>query len=224
MLYFIYGTETEKVRAKKDELIASCHKKRPDAEIFVLDTDNFSESAFQSLYSSQGLFEQKHIAVLDGLLSFKDTKEIVSDALKKLAASQSVFILLEGAVDAKTATLGKKHAEKSYEFGEKKESKKDYSAFAITDALAAKDRKTAWLNYQKAIRSGNAPEALQGAIFWQTKTMLLAKKTGAFNKFSRNWSEKELDEMLERLTDIYHGIRAEGGELEYELEKFLLGK
>jgi hypothetical protein len=235
MLYAVYGSETDKARAKKDALVASCRKQKPDAEFFIIDSDNFTESTLTKLYSSQGLFVRKHIVVLDRLLLSKKqkengnetkdaTKEVLLEAFPKMNASESVFILFNEAFDAKTLALVKKHAKGIFVFGEKKEKKETGGeTFLITKAFAAKDRRFAWVNYQKAIRAGIAPEAIHGALFWQMKTILFAKKTGGWNNFAKNFSESELDEILTRLNVMYHEIRSKGGELEIELEKFLLG-
>ena len=225
MLYAVYGSETDKARAKKDSLVASCRKQRPDAEFFTVESDNFSESALEGLYSSQGLFQKKHIVVLDRLLSDKNARETIISAFPKMAASESMFILFDENPDAKTVTQIKKNAKDIFVFGEKKEKKeRDNTAFLITDAFMLKDRKGAWVNYQKALRAGNAPEVIHGTLFWQVKMTLLAKKEGGWNKFAKNYTETELDEILEKLSVMYHGIRTDGGELEVSLEKFLLGK
>ncbi|MFA5830316.1 MAG: hypothetical protein WC878_00625 [Candidatus Paceibacterota bacterium] len=225
MLYAVYGADIDKARAKKDALVASCRKQKPDAEFFLIEDDNFSEGALEGLCSSQGLFQKKHIVVLDRLLQNKEIKDAVLEAFPKMAAGESAFILFDETLDAKTSALVKKHAKNIFVFGEKKEKKeKDNTTFFITDAFMMKDRKGAWVNYQKAIRANVAPEAIHGALFWQVKTVLLAKKTGGWNKFSKNYSEEELDEILARLVKMYHDIRSEGGELEISLEKFLLGK
>jgi DNA polymerase III delta subunit len=236
MLYFIYGSEREKARAKKDELLSLLRGKRPIAEVFTLDTETFSISRFESLYSSQGLFEQKHIAVLDGLLSDKTAKEAVLEGLDLLAESSSVFLLLEGALDAKTAVQIEKHAAKTYSFGEKKKAEwGNNTNFLIADAFGEKDRKNAWVLFQKAIRAGSSAEEIHGTLFWQVKTILLAKKTknaeeagikpfpyGKAVRFAKNFTEKELEETLSRLLDMYHGVRLYGGELDAEMEKFFL--
>lgn len=234
MLYVVYGNEIDQVRAKKDSLVASCRKQKPDAEFFVIDSDNFSERAIEELYSSQGLFVKKHIVVLDRLLLPKkaktdgdevkdETKDILLRAFPKMADSESVFILFNEYFDAKTLAQVKKHAKDIFVFGEKKEKKeRDNSTFFIVDAYAMKDKKSAWVNYQKCLRVGTAPEAIHGALFWKMKTLLLEKKERRESRFSRNFTESELDEILTGLNKIYHGIRSDGGEMETELEKFLL--
>lgn len=224
MLYLIYGSDREKARAKKDELLTVLHGKRPDAEVFILTEDNFTIASLESLYSSQGLFEQKHIAVLDGLFTNKDMKQAVLGSLPQIASALSAFLIFEGVLDAKTAGAVEKHSAKTFSFGEKKKEEKDGTAFLIPDALLAKDRRGAWVKYQKALRRDIAPEAIHGALFWKIKTALLAKKTGGWNRDAKNFSEEELDEMLFRLVSIYHDIRLEGGEMETELEKFILVK
>jgi DNA polymerase III delta subunit len=234
MLYVVYGVETDKARAKKDSLVASCKKQKPDAEFFVIDGDNFSERALEELYSSQGLFVKKHIVVLDRLLLPKkpkedgnEVKDITKDTLlasfPKMAESESVFILFNELFDAKTLAQVKKHAKDIFVFGEKKIAKeKDTSTFSIVDAYAMKEKKSAWVNYQKCIRAGIAPEAIHGALFWKMKTLLLEKKERKDGRFSKNFTESELNEILTELNKIYHGIRSDGGEMEVELEKFLL--
>lgn len=238
MLYLIYGTNRDAALAKKDDLVRSCHAKRPDAQVFVLGEDNFSANEFQALYSSQGLFEKKHIVVLDRVFSDIEKKEAVLAGLPAMAKAESVFIIFEELFDARTKDEEKvkKYAEKFFAFGVKKEEKpRDNTSFLITDAFGAKDRKTAWVHFQKAIRAGLSAEEIHGALSWQIRSILLAKKTksaeesglapyvyGKSARFAKNFTEEELDEILERLTDMYHGIRSDGGELEVEFEKFLL--
>lgn len=238
MLYLIYGTDREKTLVKKDELLATLHEKRPDAEIFTFDSDTFTSGALESLYSSQGLFEQKHVVVLDGVLSEKDAKESILTALPHLSSSSSIFLLLEGALDVTTVALIEKHAAKTYSYGEKKKAERGNNInFLIADAYGAKDKKNAWVLFQKAIRAGSSAEEIHGTIFWQVKMILLAKKTksaeeagmkpfpyGKAVRFAKNFNETELEGILSRLVDMYHGIRMEGGALEVEMEKFLLGK
>jgi DNA polymerase III delta subunit len=236
MLYLLYGSDREKARRKKDELLSVLRGKRPDAEVFTLDVDTFTINGLESLYSSQGLFEQKHIAVLDGLLGDKEAKQFILDTLPMIAGSSSVFLLLDGTLDVKTIAEIEKHAVKTYSFGEKKKAEwGNNTNFLIADAYGSKDRKNAWALFQKALRAGSSAEEIHGTLFWQTKTMMLAKKTksaeeaglkpfpyGKAVRFAKNFSEEELNETLSLLVDMYHRIRMEGGELELELEKFLL--
>jgi DNA polymerase III delta subunit len=236
MLYLMYGSDRDKAREKKDELLSVLRGKRPEAEVFFLDTETFTVYKLESLYSSQGLFEQKHITVLDGLFGDKEAKQLILDALPRIADSSSVFLLLEGALDVKTAALIEKHAAKTYSFGEKKKAEWGNSInFLITDAYGAKDRKNAWVLFRKAMYAGSSAEEIHGTLFWQVKTLLLVKKTksaeeaglkpfpyGKAVRFAKNFTEEELKEILSRLVDMYHGIRTEGGELETEVEKFLL--
>jgi len=225
MLYLVYGSDYKKALEKKNELLKVCRMKRPDAEFFVLERNNFSQSVLESLYSSQGLFEQKHVVVLDHLLSEKDISGDVITGVKGMAASESIFIVFESTILAKDLVTVKKHAEKIFDFGEEKIKKgKDNTSFEVADTYLSRDKKTAWILFQKAMRNGVAPEALHGAFFYKVKMALLSKRTGRYDWSSKNMTEKELDETMERLVKMYHDIRAEGGELSEEIEKFLLEK
>lgn len=236
MLYLIHGSDYKKAFAKKNELLSVMLRKRPGAEVFALDAESFREDALKSLYSSQGLFEQKHIVVLDKIFARKEVKDFVLGALSEMEKSQSVFILLEDALDAKTAASIEKHSAKTFSFGEKK--KKEWTEstnFLIADAFAAKDRRSAWVLFQKAILGGASAEEIHGTLFWQAKVILLAKKTksaeeaglkpyvfGKASRFAKNFTESELQDILSLLVKMYHDIRLDGGELVVELEKFLL--
>jgi DNA polymerase III delta subunit len=236
MLYLIYGNERKATLAKKKELLEMLQKKRPEAEVFTLEPDTFTFSKLESLSSSQGLFEQKHIVILDGILSQKNNKEGIGDLFKNISESSSIFLFLDKELDTKTVSLVEKYAVKTYLFGEKKKTEwGNNTLFSIADAFGEKDKKKAWVLFRKALMSGSSAEEIHGTLFWQIKTILLAKKTKnpedagmksfPFNKatrFAKNFSEKELQEILSRLVDMYHSIRIDGGELEMELEKFLL--
>ena len=144
--------------------------------------------------------------------------------------------MLDGTLDVKTVGQIEKHAAKTYSFGEKKKAEWGNNiGFLLADAFGEKDKKNIWVLFQKAMRAGSSAEELHGTLFWQVKTILLTKKTKSAEeagvklfpyskavRFAKNFTEEELEEILSRLVDMYHGIRMEGGELDVELEKFLL--
>ena len=92
MLYIVYGAETDKARAKKDSLVASCRKQKPDAEFFVMNGENFSERALEELYSSQGLFVRKHVVVLDRVFPVKKNKDNEEENLTKGGKGAYIYI------------------------------------------------------------------------------------------------------------------------------------
>ena len=218
MIYFYYGTDTDKARKKSSELIDSLRKKKPDAGFFKMDSEHFDLAKLEEYIGGQGLFSNKYIVFLDRLCGDKEIKEEFLGKLKEISESENIFIILEGKIDKATSTKIEKKTEKTIKFDlEEKSEKPAYNAFALADAFGNKNRKEAWILYRKAIDKGEAPEALHGMIFWKVKSMILAGYGGA-------WKNEELLETLDRLVDVYHEARRGKHELETGLEAFLLGQ
>ena len=115
-------------------------------------------------------------------------------------------------------------------------SRREFNIFALTDALGARQRKEAWILYQKALSAGLSAEEIFFKIVWQVKSMLIASRTRnvgetemkafPYNKaksFLKNFKSGELKKLSESLVVGYH--RARRGEVEIEtlVEKLLLG-
>ncbi len=110
-----------------------------------------------------------------------------------------------------------------------------FNIFSLTDAVAARDKRQAWMLYQKALASGMAPEEVFYKIVWQVKTLLTAEKTKSvsetemkpfpYNKAKsalKNFKSGELEELSESLVTGYHKIRRGEGEMETLVEKIIL--
>ncbi len=113
--------------------------------------------------------------------------------------------------------------------------KSDFNIFLLTDAIGARNKKDAWVLYQKALASGMVAEEIFWKVMWAVKTMLLAKrtktaeeaemKTFPYNKARgnlKNFKEGELEKISENLVIGYHNARRGIGEIETLIEKTLL--
>lgn len=217
MLYFIHGTDIDKARAKANDLVASLQKKKPDASFFKIDAENFDVARLQEYTSSQGLFENKYIVLLDRLTADKNIKEDFIEKIKEISDSENIFIILEGKLDKATLSKIEKKSEKTQEFIlAEKAAKEPYNAFALAEALGKRDKKNLWILYRKAIDKGDAAEALHGMLFWKVKSMIL-------NSIFGEYSKEELYGLLEKLVTVYHDSRRGKHELETGLERLLLG-
>lgn len=236
MLYIFYGSDTGAARAKANALVASLVEKRPDASLVRLDSESFEPSSLPELISGQGLFVQKYIVVLDRVFEHEEAKGAIQDSLKDIAASDNIVVMLEGALDTKTKKQLEKAASKVTEFSKKEKKQERFNVFALGDALGRRDKKQLWVLYQEALREGLSPEEIQGSLFWQVKTMLLASKTTTaeeaemkafpYNKakgYAKNYSDEELERLSWGLIEAYHEVRQKGGELNVKLEKWVLG-
>lgn len=218
MIYLYHGTDIKKIITKSHDLVISLQKKKPDASYFKLNSENFNIGNLDEYIGGQGLFVNKYIVVLDRLCENKEIKDEFISKIKEIAESENIFIIIEGKLDKATLSKIEKKAEKVVEFNleEKDKIKKDTNIFAIADALARKDKKTAWVMYREAIDRGEAVEALHGMVFWKIKTLILSGGNGV-------WNKAELLKVLDELITIYHESRRGKYELESKFEGFILG-
>jgi len=114
-------------------------------------------------------------------------------------------------------------------------SRPEFNIFALTDALGARQKKEAWILYQKALRAGLTPEEIFFKIVWQVKSMLIASRTKdvgetdmkmfPYNKaksFLTNFKPGELEKLSESLVIGYQRARRGEAEIETLVEKLLL--
>lgn len=113
------------------------------------------------------------------------------------------------------------------------ETKEQYNPFQICDAFAYKDRKTAWILFQKALFNGITAEEVFWKIWWQIKTLILVKNQPhglnlhpfVIKKTLRNinnFTKEELNNLSWQLVSLYHKTRKGQAEFEIGLEKFIL--
>ena len=236
MLYFFSGSDKDTAREKMNALAEALRKKKPDAEVFRIDAENWNEAKLRELSVGQGLFNNSYIVQVISLFENKEAKEIFVDRLEEIAESPNIFIVLEGEVDKKTLLAINELAEKVQLFENKEGKKKsEFNIFSLTDAFGRRDKKNLWVLYQKAVAGGAVPEEIHGILFWQLKSMLLvvtAKTAGeagvapfVFTKaksFLKNYKEEELKKMSSQFVTFYHDAHRGIHDFEIALERFIL--
>lgn len=216
MLYFLHGTDTHKSREKMHEILQILSAKRANSEIFKLNTENWTEGQFDELLSSQGLFEQKYIVVLDSLFENKMVKDYVLDRLDQMKFAEHWFILLNGKVDVASGKKIEKFSYKSQEFNLPAQVGKKESPviFSITDKLTERNKKSLWISFVDLIRQGIPVEEIHGVFFWTVKNMILYG--------TKKYTKEELTAMSSDLVSMTHRVRQGQGELDIMLEKWIL--
>lgn len=252
MIYFIHGENIVAVKNKAHELIDSLFKKKPDASLIKLDNESKDFSLIDESIFGQGLFEKKYIVFFDNIFSSPDWREKIIDRIKEIAESNNIFIICEGKLDKKTASLIEKNAVKSQEyktdnkgdkvlessFGDNFNKKTEFNIFSLAEALGEKRFSDLWLGIKRANSFGIPAEQIQGILFWQIKSIIMSIKCSlpeecglkpfVYSKaknMSKRWNEKEIQNCLLDLLMIYHKSREEGGErMELGLEKWVVGR
>lgn len=238
MIYLLYGDNVPLARKKLREILDLQLKKDPEASHFKFDDENFDIAKLEEFTQSQGLFQNKYILVLEGVLQDEKTKDAVIEKIKDLESSQNIFIILESFLKKDVLTKIEKRSEQiqKFELVKKPEVKKSTTIFELTDALGNRDKKKLWVLYQKQILNGTEPAEMHGILFWQVKAMLAAKVShGAGDSglnpyvykkslsFAKNFELGELVNLSRNLLEIYHDDRRGLFDFNIEMEKWVLG-
>lgn len=112
---------------------------------------------------------------------------------------------------------------------------KEFNIFTLTDALGARNKKEAWVLYQKALLAGVSAEEIFFKLFWQVKSLLTASRVKSieetemkpftYNKakgYLKNFKQEELEKLSEDLVSGYILARRGEAEIETLIEKLLL--
>ncbi len=216
MLYFFYGSDTDTAREKALALVASLQKKKPEAELFRLDAEHWSESQLDELTGGIGLFSKTYLVFLSYLFENEEAKEVVLKKLSEIAESPNIFVMLEGKCDKETLLAITEAAEKTNAFEKKGGKKETFKIFSLADALGSRDRKNLWVLYYQALREDFAPENINGVLFWKVKSLLSAPYP------NRQWKREELKDLSRRLVSLYHDSHRGIHDFAIGLERFVL--
>ena len=239
MLYFFYGSNTEKSGSEARKLVSALRLKKPNAVCVVFDRDTFEAVRFEELIASRGLFEAASIIFCIGVCEDAGVKSFITERIPSLASSRNIFLFREGVADKELRLSMEEHASKMQEYTALKTGTKKYqdefNIFSLADALGRRDRKSLWVLYRRALSEHLAPEEIHGTLFRQVKNMLLARGAESASeaalkpfifakakKFSGNYTVLDLKNFSSRLTALYHNARMSGPELEISLERFIL--
>lgn len=213
--------------------------KNPEANIERVYQEEFKGDKLDEFVLSRGLFGEPRIIIMEGILGEDITTAPVLKKIREIALSPNTFVFLEDDINTETINILKENAEKIFYFKNETDKKgtREFNVFSVTDAFGRRDRKSAWILYQKAVLAGASPEELHSMLFWQIKNILLAKKWSdggaslagmkpfVFNKaksFARNFSEKEIMELSSKFIDVYHKSRKGLVSFDEALEKLIL--
>lgn len=153
--------------------------------IFLDDTLSSIFDLEQYLYPS--LFEtQTPIVYAQFMLEGKGF-ELTADFIKKLSASPTIFFFEEFSLPTTFITTLKKNGALIHTHTEKKPTKKTDDIFSLASSIITFDKKSSWLNFQKAVDK-QPVEALLGIMYWKVRDMML-KNPKNFNQYKKLYTE-----------------------------------
>lgn len=236
MIYFFYGEDRDKARAKWRAAIAVFQKKYPEGLVFKFSAEEFDQSKFEELMHSGDLFGEKRLIAASSLFENKEAEEFVEKNLAALASSPNTFLHLEAQLPSELIKKIEKAGGKAEEYKLALQSAAPpFNIFAVNDAFITRDRKQLWLVYQKALVAGIPEEEIFWKLVWQVKTMLLVAKEGSENlktikpfvagKAKRGLAKfkvEELEKLSGDLVALWHDTRRGLGDFDIGLEQLVL--
>ncbi|MHB0865965.1 MAG: hypothetical protein ACYC1Y_03665 [Minisyncoccota bacterium] len=228
MIYLFHGTDVGKTRAKAFEWVAAARKKEPNLSYARLAREELSAAALEDASLSGGLFIQRLLILIDDpfpaarLASEEDAGEedgagsVLEDYLERLATSDNAIIILAPKLAAPKAKKLIAKAKVEYKFDTahpRREAARGFNS-ALVDALATRQREKLWLEINRALMAGDAPEMLHGLLHWKARDLM--------EKGGRLWSPKESRRVSLTLIELLQYSRRGGLDLSLALERFAL--
>jgi len=228
MIYFFYGSDTEKTRAKAFEWVAKARAKEPNLLYVRLAREELTSNALQDAAQAGGLFVSRLLVLLDepfaparAVLDEDESGDevvvssLVEESLDVLADSDNVIIILAPKLAAPKAKKISAKAKVEYKF-DKAVSREQVRGFnsSLVDALGARSPEKMWLEINRALTRGDAPEMLHGLLHWKARDLM--------QKGSRMWSAQEARRLSLALIAVLQESRRGGLDLVHALERFAL--
>jgi hypothetical protein len=214
MIYLFTGSDSNKVREKAFKWIEASRKKAPEAVYLRIAPEAVTDAALEEAASASGLFFTKSLILIDDPFSLAASGAAVLDSLKLLADSSNPIALLAPKLKAADAKKIEAKATKifSFDVAQKKEGRGFNTA--LVNGLGSRNGKALWLEIERALRAGDAPEMLHGLLHWKARDIL--------QKGARNWTPREARELSLDLIELLSESRSGGLDLGQALEKWAL--
>lgn len=231
MLHVFYGNGTVAVRQKAFDFVADAQMQGFKLE--RIEVENYVLGMCSAIARSMSLFGDKTVYLLDTPSGDMVFNTEVHDALLLFKESTNAFVIIEQKLLAPEKKVFLKFAETIEEVTS--ETQERFNVFKMADSLSQKDKKTLWLQLQEAKGAGLSSEEIIGTLWWQLKTLRLAKitknaedasmKEYPYSKAKRalsNFKERELETLSHSLLRVYHDGHQGKKVTELSLEKWTL--
>ena len=237
MLFVYTGADYQRSNKLANQLIVGLQAKQPEAELVLINSQEGLdlETKLLSLASDQGLFFQKTIVSIGRLLPDKDLEATVKKLIPTLQQSPSIFIWREPKLDKNWLKRLEKNKVTIEVSGDNSKASKPKTVFDAAKALVNGDNKKLWQLIKELQQSGIDAENIYGTLWWQVKTLYLAKiyssaKAAGIAPYSYTSASRSrysivgINQLIEQLTRAQLQSKTSGSlGLGVELESFALG-
>jgi len=214
-MYLFHGTDIEKTRTKAFEWVAKARLKEPNLAYVRLSREELSDAALSDAALSGGLFVQRLLILIDDPFQEDDSEEIFEKHLDTLAASDNAIIILAPKLAAAKAKKLAMKAKMTYVYDKPatREVERGFNS-NLVNALTARNKEKLWLEINRALHAGDAPEMLHGLLHWKARDLM--------EKSSREWKPQEVRELSLALIELLQNSRRGGLDVSLSLERFAL--
>lgn len=228
MIYLFYGSDVEKVRTKAFEWVAKARIKEPNLAYVRLAREELTPATLEDAALSGGLFVSRLLVLIDDPFPAtraasedgEEETEVASNILEEhidaLATSDNAIIILAPKLAAVKAKKLAAKAKVEYKYDLPAQAGKPERGFNsnLVNALSSRSREKLWLEINRALYAGDAPEMLHGLLHWKARDLM--------DKGSRSWTSQESRQLSLSLIELLQSSRRGGLDLSPSLEKFAL--
>ncbi len=228
MLAIFYGTDRKAVRDA-----GKAYTDNAGVPVTVIDESSFVAGQIALSVGAASLFGGVECFLLDTPSSDEEFETEVTGSLVEMAASENIFVILEGQLLADAKKKYAKHASAIENFTALKEER--FNVFQIGEAFAKKDKKQIWVLLQQARSLGIRDEETIGILWWQLKALRLAKLTNSpeeagmkeypYKKAKqavRSFKDGEVEALSRSLLELYHQAHQGKRDMDLALEEWVL--
>jgi len=228
MLYLFHGTDSEKTRTKAFEWVAKARAKEPNLVYVRLAREELTPAALEDMALSGGLFVKRLLILIDDPFpkvratdeesadeEEDGTGSLLEEHIDALASSDNAIVILAPKLSVVKAKklVAKAKVEYKFDAPATREAARGFNG-DLVNALAARSREKLWLELQRALYAGDAPEMLHGLLHWKARDIM--------ENGSRTWSASEARALSLALIELLQSARRGGLDLAHSLEKFAL--
>jgi hypothetical protein len=216
MIYLFYGNDVERTRRNAFEWVAAARAKEPNLAYAHFSGSEITEGALEDAALSGGLFVKRLLIVIDNPFQEESSAILFNEHLDALADSDNAIIVLEPKLAAAKAKKIIAKAKKVYVYNIPATPEKSERRFNsnLVNTLATKNSEKLWLEINRALLEGDAPEMLHGLLHWKARDLM--------ERGNKIWNQNESRQLSLALIELLQSSRRGGLELSESLEKFAL--
>lgn len=215
MIYLFHGSDVEKARAKAFEWVAKARAKEPNLIYARLAREELTDATLEDAALSGGLFVKRLLVLIDDPFQEENQTDILEEHIDALVTSDNAILILAPKLAAAQAKKLVAKAKVEYKFDKTvtREVARGFNS-NLVNALAVRSREKLWLEINRALSAGDAPEMLHGLLHWKARDLM--------EKGSRVWKPQESRALSLSLISLLQSSRRGGLDFSLSLERFAL--